>query len=126
MTIRVPFQLRRRATSEPAVALLVPTRDPVELFATCGRLGLDPSRSIFDVAGGFLLQLERPATQPMPGAIRLRELTKAFYLPADAELIPGLLDDEAAGMVRDWGLVFLPGGRTLLFDRTPPTKYVSS
>jgi len=122
MTIRVPFQLRRRASSEPAVALLVPARDPVELFAICGRLGLDPSRSIFDVAGGFLLQLERPATGPMPGAIRLRELTKAFYVPADAELIPGLLDDEAAGMVRDWGVVFLPGGRTLLFDRHAPVE----
>jgi len=122
MTIRVPFQLRRRGCSEPAVALLVPTRDPVELFAICAGLGLDPSRSIFDVAGGFLLQLDRPATGPMPGAIRLRELTTAFYIPADAELIPGLLDDEAAGMVRDWGLVFLPGGRTLLFDRHAPVE----
>ena len=122
MTIQVPFQLRRRAAAEPAVALFVPTRDLVDLFAICGRLGLNPARPIFNVAGGLLLQLERPATQPMPGVIRLRELAPAFYLPADADLIPALLDDEAGGMVRDWGLVFLPGGRTLLFDRHSPLE----
>ena len=31
--------------------------------------------------------------------------------------MPALLDDEADGLVRDWGLVFLPGGRILRFDR---------
>ena len=59
-------------------------------------------------------------TEPEPGAIRLRERTAAFYLPADADLVPALLDDEANGLVRDWGLVFLPDSRVLLFDRHAP------
>ena len=83
----------------------------------CARLGLDPSGRVHDVAGGFLIKLDRPATGPVPGAIRLRSLARDFYLPVDAELVPALLDDEADGLVRDWGLVFLPGGRILRFDR---------
>ncbi len=117
MTIRVSLALRRRAVPSPAVALFVPSRDPVDLFAICARIGLDPSGRIFEVAPGFLLELGRPTTEPVPGAIRLREVARAFYVPADAELTPGLLDDEAAGLVRDRGLVVLPGGRMLWFDR---------
>ncbi len=67
-----------------------------------------------------MLQLEPATTEPEPGAIRLRERTAAFYLPADADLVPALLDDEANGLVRDWGLVFLPDSRVLLFDRHAP------
>ena len=120
MTIQVPFRLRRRAVAEPAVALLIPTRDPASVLAICARRGLDPTGRVFDVAGGFVLQLEPATTEPEPGAIRLRERTAAFYLPADADLVPALLDDEANGLVRDWGLVFLPDSRVLLFDRHAP------
>ena len=120
MTIQVPFRLRRRALAEPAVALFIPTRDPAPMLAICARRGLDPTGRVFDVAGGFVLQLEPATTEPEPGAIRLRERTAAFYLPADADLVPALLDDEANGLVRDWGLVFLPDGRVLLFDRHAP------
>ncbi len=80
------------------------------LLAVCTRLGLDPSGRVHDVAGGFLLKLDRPPTVPIPGATRLRALATDFYLPVDAVLVPALLDDEAAGLVRDGGLVFLPGG----------------
>src|SRR5262249_54968022 len=38
----------------------------------------------------------------------------------DAELIPPLLDDEARGLVRSRGLVFLPGGRVLAYDPAAP------
>ena len=120
MTIHVPFRLRRRATAQRTVALYIATREPASLVAICEYLGLDPSRRVFDVADGYLIRLESPSTQLVPGAIRLRELTAAFYVPVDADLIPALLDDEAAGLVRDWGLVFLPDGRVLLFDRQCP------
>jgi tetratricopeptide (TPR) repeat protein len=122
MTIQVPFRLRRRALAEPAVALLIPTRDPAPLLALCARRGLDPTGRVFDVAGGFVLQLESAMTEPEPGAIRLRERTTGLYVPADADLVPALLDDEANGLVRDWGLVFLPNGRVLLFDRHTPVE----
>jgi hypothetical protein len=120
MTIEVPFRLRRRSGTEPAVALLVPSLDPGAVLGCCARLGLDPSGRVFDVAGGFLLELARAVAAPMPGAIRLRGLAPALYLPVDAELVPSLLDDEASGLVRDWGLVFLPAGRVLMFDRHAP------
>jgi tetratricopeptide (TPR) repeat protein len=54
------------------------------------------------------------------GAIRLRSLATNLFVPADAELIPPLLPDEAAALVRDRGLVFLPGGRVLGFDPARP------
>jgi tetratricopeptide (TPR) repeat protein len=120
MTIQVPFHLRHRSITEPAVALLLPSRGPRVLLECCSRLGLDPYGRTFDVAGGFLLELERPAAGPMPGAIRLRAVARALYVPVDAELFPSLLDDEASGLVRDWGLVFQPAGPALLFDRHAP------
>ncbi len=122
MVIRVPYHLRRRRRCDPAVALLVPSGDPCAVLALCSRLDLDPSGRLFEVAGGFLLELERPSADPMPGAVRLRAVVKSLYVPVDAELLPCLLDDEARGLVRDWGLVFPPGGGALLFDRHVPVE----
>ncbi len=119
MTVRVAFQLRRRPAIGPAraSALFVPGRDAAGLLALCTRLGVDPSGRVHDVADGFLLKLERPMAEPVPGVTRLRELAANLYIPVDAELVPSLLDDETAGLVRDGGLVLLPGGSTLRFDR---------
>jgi hypothetical protein len=122
MTIQVAYQLRRRAWAEPAAALFVPSRDPRELLGICASLQVDPFERVFDVEGGLLLKLAVPVAVPVPGAVRLRALAEALYVPADATLVPALLDDEAAGLVRDWGLVFLPGGRVLLFDRHAPIE----
>src|SRR5207244_1154914 len=61
------------------------------------------------VPGGFLLKLAAPATGCFPNTIRLRGLSENLFVPADADLVPGLLPEEAAGLVRDRGLVFLPG-----------------
>ena len=117
MIVRVPFHLRRRSTVAPASALFIPSRDAAALFSVCTRLGLDPSGRVHDVAGGILLKLERPTTEPVPGVTRLRELATDLLVPVDADLIPSLLDDEVGGLVRDGGLVFLPGGSVLRFDR---------
>src|SRR5205807_1042339 len=75
---------------------------------------------IHRVAGGFLLKLGEGPGPPPAGPIRLRELAEDLYLPVDADLVPALLDDEAEGLTRDRGLVFLPGGRVLAFDRRHP------
>ena len=85
-------------------------------------LNLDPRGRVFDIAGGFLLELEQPSIEPMPGAVRLRSVARALFVPVDAELLPSLLTDEASGLVRDWGLVFLPGAAALLFDRHAPLE----
>jgi tetratricopeptide (TPR) repeat protein len=127
MIVRVRFHLRRRASDEsvPASALFVAGRDASAPLSICTQLGLDPSGRLHDVADGFLLRLDRPLSDPMPGAIRLRELSTDLYLPVDAELVPSLLDDEATGLVRDGGLVFLPGGRVLRFHRKTPVALES-
>ena len=116
MTVQVAFEIRIGPTRAPAVALFLPIRDVWRLFAICSELGLDPNGRVYDLAGGFLLKLDRPRTEVVAGAIRLRALWPDFYLPVDALLVPGLLEDEAAGLVRDGGLVLLPGDRILRFD----------
>ncbi len=117
MTIRVPLRLRREPRGSSAEALYLPGRQPLELLAVCAALSLDPWGRVFALDGGFLLVLEQPATGAVPGAVRLRKLTEGLYTPADAVLSPPLLEDEATGVVRDRGLVFLHGGRVLEFDR---------
>jgi len=56
----------------------------------------------------------------LAGVIRLRSLGDNLLLPADAELVPALLEDEAAALGRQRGLVFLPGGRVLEFNPHAP------
>jgi tetratricopeptide (TPR) repeat protein len=120
MTVQVAFEVRNGPALAPAAALFLPTRDASALLAICTRLGLDPWGRVHDVTGGFLLELEQPLTEPVPGATPLRALAPDFYLPVDAALVPALLDDEAAGLVRDGGLIFLPGGRILRLHRRAP------
>lgn len=120
--MRVPFRLAKRIEVAPAAALLVPERDAGAALSHCARLGLDPTGRVFDVAGGLLLRLDAPTELPCPGAIRLRALAANLLVPVDADLMPALLDDEAAGLVRDRGLVFLPGGRALAFDPRRPIE----
>ncbi|HEX8204396.1 MAG TPA: tetratricopeptide repeat protein, partial [Isosphaeraceae bacterium] len=120
--MRVPFDLRRGAEAAPAVALYWPGAAAAGLLALCARLGLDPSGRVHALDGGFLVKLDGPTTRSIPGAVRLRGLSPGLFLPVDAELVPALLDDEAGALVRDRGLVFLPGGRVLGFDPLAPLE----
>lgn len=115
---QVPYRLRRLPAPEPARALLLPGHDVRALLALCARLGAMPR--VYAVAAGFLLKLPGPTGRPYPGAVRLRGLAEDLFVPADAELVPALRDDEAAALVRRRGLVFLPGGRVLAFAPDRP------
>ncbi len=117
--VRVPLHLRRRSEAGEPAAVFLPGRDASALLSACARLGVDPSNRVRAVAGGFVVELNRPTAGPfvLPGAVRLRELAPGLLVPVDAELVPALLDDERAGLVRDGGLVFLPDGRVLRYDR---------
>ena len=68
MTIQVPFHLRHRSITEPAVALPVPSRAPARapgiLLAWAS---IPPGRTLTSRAASFW-KLERPAVGPMPGA----------------------------------------------------------
>lgn len=123
--MRVPFQLRRTAQAHAALAAVVPSRDPRILLDLCQQFGIDPTGRIFDVSGGYLLRLDTPTRRPMPGAIRLRAIVADLFIPVDAELTPALLDDEAEGLVRKQGMIFLPDGRALGFDPATPVALAS-
>ncbi|WP_435016396.1 hypothetical protein TA3x_003962 [Tundrisphaera sp. TA3] len=119
--MKVPFRLARSAgpASSPPAAVLVETDRVEPLLGLLSRLGPGPAPAIHRVAGGFLVRLGAGAAPP-PGSARLRRLSGGIYLPADAELVPGLLDDEAEAFGRGRGVVFAPGGRTLGFDPDRP------
>ncbi len=117
--MKVAFHLRRRIEPGPASAVLLETDRVEAVLDLAGRLGPDRSPPIFRVPGGYLLGLGEGA-EPPAGPIRLRKLADNLYLPVDADLVPALLDDEARGLTRDRGLVFLPGGRVLGFEPGSP------
>ncbi|VTT96819.1 cyclic nucleotide-binding protein : Uncharacterized protein OS=Singulisphaera acidiphila (strain ATCC BAA-1392 / DSM 18658 / VKM B-2454 / MOB10) GN=Sinac_2117 PE=4 SV=1 [Gemmataceae bacterium] len=115
----VPFRLTRRDAPAPTDAFLLVSADVNELARACAGLG-DNVPAVFAVSGGFVLV--PPAghdARHVPGAIALRRLTGDLYVPADAELMPALLPDEAAALTQARGLVVLPGGEVLAFDPTP-------
>jgi hypothetical protein len=93
-----------------------------DLLRLCARLGADPLPPVYAVADGFLIKLDRPSAAAVGGVIRLRALADNLLVPATADLVPPLLPDEAAALVRQRGLVILPGGRVLEFapDRPLP------
>src|SRR5437763_8925518 len=130
--MRVPFRLRKTSRAAPATGLLLLSEDVADLLALCARLG--PGRDgpggdasgvgalppVYPVPGGFLVQPRGAVPPALPGVVRLRGLVPNLYLPVDSALVPGLLEDEAAGLVRGRGLVFLPGGQVLGFDPARP------
>jgi tetratricopeptide (TPR) repeat protein len=131
--MRVPYRLRKIETPAPVTGILLLGTDVGELLSLCMLLQQEKSAGeatlppVYDargtraenetVEGGFLVKLAHPTRIGFPGALRLRGLGRDLYLPADAELIPPLLDDEVAGLGT---LIFLPGGRCLAYDRAAP------
>ncbi len=113
--MKVTFHLRRRAEADAASAALLEADSVEVLLDLVASLGGPRPPRIHRVARGFLLILGQGVASP-PGWTRLRALASGIYLPADADLVPTLLDDEARGLARDRGLVFLPGGRVLSYD----------
>ena len=88
-----------------------------------GALGL----AVHAIAGGFLFRLpdavsraDHETHEVFPGVIRLRALSPGLFVPVDAALTPALLPDEASALVRQRGLVFLPGGVVLEFNPAVP------
>jgi len=115
MSLKVPFSLERRRQVEPATALLLLSHEASDLLRLYTELALDPLPPAYAVADGFLIPLPQPTKRSFVGAMKLRNLADNLLLPADADLVPALLEDEAAGLVRGRGLIFLPGERVLEF-----------
>ncbi len=118
--MQVPFRLRKNVASTAATGLLLPSADTNGLLALLASLGADPLPPVFAVGAGYLVKLAVPSERAVPGVVRLRSLAADLFLPVDAELLPTLFDDEAAALVRERGLVFLPGGRVLGYDPRRP------
>lgn len=118
--MKVPYALRPLPIAEPAAAVLLPGHDVGELLALLAGLGLDPLPPVYAVADGYLIRLPGNGERVPVGVVRLRALAPNLLLPAAAELIPPLLPDEAAALVRQRGLVFLPGRRVLAYAPDRP------
>ncbi|MGE3804128.1 MAG: hypothetical protein AB7K24_05580 [Gemmataceae bacterium] len=112
--MKVECHLRRRNETAPASALLV-RAGPDQLLALCGQLPLTRFPDVHRVAGGFLIKLPVALDRTFPGALCLRLLAENLFVPVNAELVPPLLPDEASGLTRERGLIFMPG-RLLAFD----------
>ena len=122
--MKVAFHLRRRPEAAPATALLLPSHRVDDLIRLAVQLGGDRLPPIFAVADGLVIKLPAPTRQAFPGALSPRPAQNLF-LPVDGELVPPLLEDEAAALVQQRGLVFLPGGRMLEFAPGQPLPFSS-
>jgi tetratricopeptide (TPR) repeat protein len=118
--MNVPLHLSRLPAAAPAEGLLLYSDAAADVLDLCARLGADPLPRIHAVADGFLLQLPAPVAGCFPRTVRLRRAAPNVWVPADAELVPALLDDEANALGRRQGLVFLPAGRVLAFTPAEP------
>src|SRR6266852_2790862 len=123
--VKIEWSLRHLPTPAPATMVLVMGHRTEDLLRLCVRLGFQESQGVsfphvYSTAEGFLARLPQPMAQAVPGAVRLRALADNLLLPVDAELVPSLLPDEAFGLGKNRGLVFLPGGRLLEFQPQQP------
>ncbi len=118
--MKIPFIVCPGQVLEPASALLLPSTQAEDLFKLLASLRLECFPEVFATAEGFLIKLPQRCDGAAVGAVRLRQLTNNLFLPVDATLLPPLLDDEARGLVRERGLIFLPGGRILEFVLQKP------
>jgi tetratricopeptide (TPR) repeat protein len=104
---------------------LLPGHRGEDVLRLCAALAVDPLPPVYRVTDGFLIKLPRPLDTPPAGVIRLRALSGNLLLPVDAELVPPLLEDEAAALVRRRGMIFLPGGRVLEYQPDEPLPITS-
>ena len=105
------FPFSPPAGERPGHSPVATSYNPDDLVRLLAQFGCDPLPPVFAVADGFLVKLPRPEYTPCGGVLRLRSLANHLFLPVSADLVPSLLPDEAADLVRHRGLVFLPGGR---------------
>ncbi len=115
--MNVPFRLRRLDAALSATGLLLPVRDTAVVLEVVAAIG-EPLPEIYAIPDGFLFRRSEPIAAHPPETLRLRERAPHLFLPIDAELSPGLLDDEAHALTREQGLIFLPGECVLGYDRT--------
>src|SRR5262249_11616979 len=121
--MKVPVRLRRVERQKQARALLLPSHDAGLVLRILADLHVASMPRIFLVRDGLLLYWSVPLVEVPTGVMRLAEIGPNLLLPVDAELVPGLLGDEAAALGRKRGFVFLPGSRVLSFDPAEPLGY---
>ena len=122
MVIRVPFHLRRRRRCDPAVALLVPSGDPRDGAGLVLSPGPRSQRATLRSRGRLSPRAGAAVGRPDAWRAPTASCGEVALCSGRRRVVPCLLDDEARGLVRDWGLVFPPGGGALLFDRHVPVE----
>jgi hypothetical protein len=116
----VRYRFRRTDHAGPTVALLLLSERAADLLSLVAHLGAAEWPTVYAVPGGFLVKGVSPPGPVAAPTMRLRALADNLFLPVDANLEPALLADEAAGLVRERGLVFIPGGGVLGFAAAEP------
>ncbi|MFO0813607.1 MAG: hypothetical protein U0796_10335 [Gemmatales bacterium] len=105
--MKVAYQLLQQAHRAPAYGLLLPAETQEALHWAIQLESLEPR--LFPTQTGWLLTTRKPITQTPAGYVALQELQPGLFIPVDAQLIPGLLSDEAAGLTRLQQVIVLPG-----------------
>jgi tetratricopeptide (TPR) repeat protein len=119
--VKVPFRLIRRPAARPAEGHLLIGADAAAVLSAWAGPGTETERpALFRTAAGVLMVLPEPAESAVPGAVRMRRIAAHLWVPADADLSPALLDDEAADLTAGRGLVFLPDGTAAAFAPDAP------
>jgi tetratricopeptide (TPR) repeat protein len=118
--MKIAWQLRRNHHAEAANAILLPSGSSADLLAVHAQLEPSQSPAIYATKLGLLVTLSHPSTLYFADAIRLRAVAENFLIPVDAELTPALHPEEAAGMVRTYGLLFLPHHEPVTFAPDSP------
>jgi len=118
--MKIAFQLHRRTEPLETAGVFLPVWDAGAVLDLCASLNLAPKGRVFATTEGFLLKFEERSTRVSPGCLRLRTVAPNLYIPVDADLIPSLLDDEAQGLGRDTGYIFLPWNQVVRFDPHSP------
>jgi tetratricopeptide (TPR) repeat protein len=107
--MKVAYQLLHHTTRAPAYGLLLPDSTHEALHWAVQLHEFEPR--LFPTQNGWLLTTRKPITQLPAGYVALQELHTGLFIPVDAQLIPGLLGDEAAGMTKQQQVIVLPGPR---------------
>lgn len=105
--MKVAYQLLQQAHRAPAYALLLPRNTTVVLHWAIHFQPLQPR--LYPTQSGWLLVCQKPIQQTPVGYVALHEIHPHLFIPVDAQLIPGLLSDEAAGLTRSHQVIVLPG-----------------
>ena len=105
--MKVAYQLLQQTHRASAYGLLIPQDTTQALYWAVHFQTLQPR--LYRTPSGWLLVCQKPIQQIPVGYIALQEIHPRWFIPVDAQQIPGLVSDEAAGLTQSQQVIVLPG-----------------